>query len=159
MTLRPILFRPQMVTAIRSGVKVETRRPVKDPARPPCAVGDLLWVRETWREEDGRIVHQADCPPGRRRHFSWRPSIFMPKRACRLILSVEEVTSQRLIQIRAAGVLAEGVGLRAEFRELWDSIHDNKPTAWANNPTVWVIRFRALFGSERARALAELKGE
>jgi hypothetical protein len=43
----PALFRGDMVRSILVRVKRETRRPDKN-GKPPCAVGDRLWVRETW---------------------------------------------------------------------------------------------------------------
>lgn len=67
---KPILFNTEMVKAIQSGCKTQTRRIVKNqdgihPRRsnigffgwddghgyqmmPPCKEGDILWVRETW---------------------------------------------------------------------------------------------------------------
>jgi hypothetical protein len=50
------------------------------------AVGDRLWVRETWLEcgaGSGRYDYRADTEDGPAR---WRPSIHMPRRASRLTL-------------------------------------------------------------------------
>lgn len=63
---------------------------VKDRAwkgvKVPYVVGDVIWVRETFskNEKDSSIILKADnlqpfCG-------GWKPSIFMPKEACRLFL-------------------------------------------------------------------------
>ncbi len=46
--IKPILFKTDMVQAILDGRKTVTRRKVKNPAKPPCLAGDILYVRETW---------------------------------------------------------------------------------------------------------------
>jgi hypothetical protein len=107
----------------------------------PCpfgAPGDLLWVRETWRQfasrpkardpfPDNAVVdYRADFKPEDLRGGvdeygdkfdapKWRPSILMPRWASRLILRVVSVRAERVQQISGADVLAEGVG------EPWNS--------------------------------------
>lgn len=88
-------------------------------ARPPCKVGDIMWVRETWSthydgihddlqfcyKADG-IDLQAECMPGESNR--WYPSIHMPKEAARIFLRVTDVRVERLQDIDNAGALAEG---------------------------------------------------
>lgn len=94
--------------------------------RQPAAVGDLLWVRETWAYHGGdeylyqrepravayRATHEwgsletADDAPGGR----WRPSIHMPRWASRITLEVTSIAVQRLQDITPADILAEGFG-------------------------------------------------
>lgn len=45
--IRPILFNTEMVRAVLEGRKTATRR-IRKGDKPPCAVGDVLWVREAW---------------------------------------------------------------------------------------------------------------
>lgn len=144
MTSRPIIFSGPMVRAILEGRKTQTRRvlkpqpsqvsgsavwfdwqPGKEPPKPYCKPGDLLWVREafigargydaqppskwgnkpTWYVADG-------APDG----DSWRflsdrvhPSIHMPRWASRITLIVEDVRVQRLQDISEEDAMAEGV--------------------------------------------------
>ncbi|WP_313217471.1 hypothetical protein [Stenotrophomonas sp.] len=135
--------------------------------------GDRLWVRESWqfeinamgsaREEDGPFVYAADTyQTGRRIEERWRPSIHMPRWACRLVLEITAVRVERLQAISEADAKAEGVqpdqvrminlfGCTGEeradayrraaarpFRELWTSTGGD----WDSNPWVWVIEFK-----------------
>lgn len=94
----------------------------------PHAVGDRLWVRETWAkvgdaEDDVHAcpdlrVHayyraDAACPE----HQPWRPSIFMPRWASRITLIVEDVRVERLQDISEADVLADGAPLDPDHRD------------------------------------------
>ncbi|HBP4857159.1 TPA: hypothetical protein L5610_002416 [Pseudomonas aeruginosa] len=82
-----------------------------------------------------------------------RPSIHMPRWACRILLEITAVRVERLQDIseeqaRAEGYPAErecetgGSGLDAWlwFRSLWGGI--NGPEAFTANPWVWVIEFK-----------------
>lgn len=145
--------------------------------------GDLLWVRETWAIPDseplrGRVLpreyvaYAASCPlvdiesPSIR----WRPSIHMPRWACRLVLEVVSVRVERLQEITEEGALMEGsflgrcpcsemrrkprVPIEAAFRQtgcyihgiefktLWDSIYSAKGRGWDANPWVWAVEFK-----------------
>ncbi len=124
---------------------------------------DRLWVRETWRERDGRIEYRADnCydgPPdgsADAESQNWRPSIFMPRAHSRLTPEVTSVRVERLQDITHHDALAEGVidqelgagdlidGSYAvtNFAFLWDQINGTR-RPWHSNPWVWVISFAA----------------
>jgi len=107
---RPILFSGPMVRALLAGRKTQTRRLATSPLAK-VQVGDLLWVRETWRP-----VHSADPSLGARYRVDagldqtvWRPSIHMPRWASRLTLEVTEVRIQHLQDITEDDAFAEGV--------------------------------------------------
>ncbi|MBW5802221.1 hypothetical protein [Halomonas elongata] len=151
--------------------------------------GDRLWVREAWQgplvsEEDmaadptwakdlsvyqtpGHCAYRAS---GDSCEFfdahedevvaRWRPSIHMPRWACRLLLEVTAVRVERLQDIGDSDAAMEGVeeqgydwvnyryrddshvalSARASFSTLWDSI--NGLGAWNTNPWVWVVEFQ-----------------
>lgn len=88
--------------------------------------GDRLWVRETWQQIErntrkfsefaivdtpmksaGGLIYAADElaeePP------AWRPSIHMPRWACRLELEVTGVRVERLCEISDEDAIKEGV--------------------------------------------------
>lgn len=98
-----------------------------------CPYGQLkdrLWVRETWRPlcrcglqgalvqyQAGGATYQAPFWPGSQNLGPWwkacldpwRPSIFMPRRASRILLEVEEVRLKPLQAISFDDCLAEGI--------------------------------------------------
>lgn len=142
-------------------------RAVKCPYGQP---GDRLWVRETWalnqvmpleHRAPGEFIYGADLNESgvRRYAVTWKPSIHMPRAACRLVLEVTRVRVERLQDISEADAMAEGCPpawldagdnttvhaeapptYRQGFARLWREI--NGDGAWAANPWVWVVEFR-----------------
>lgn len=128
--------------------------------------GDRLWVRETWshdgpdletvraRCEDmlvggityGPYYRATESAPDT---LTWKPSIHMPRWACRLLLDVKAVRVERLQDITQADAIAEGCpadpspGRSASvvFHDLWDSLNEKRGYGWDTNPWVWVIEF------------------
>lgn len=119
--------------------------------------GDRLWVRETWANGTTRAMYRAGCnesytPPD----GQWRPSIHMPRWACRLLLEVTDVRVERLQAITYEQAVAEGVhrdqrmwyatyeGGQAfqypeqAFAQLWRQTGGD----WDANPWVWVVEFK-----------------
>lgn len=136
--------------------------------------GDRLWVRETFaalsageyepvkpRYGYGQEIRFAatdplsDCDVGVR-GYAWRPSIHMPRWACRILLEVTDVRVERLQDITYEQAAAEGIqrdhrmwfatdeGGKAfqhpehAFAELWRKTGGD----WHANPWVWVVEFK-----------------
>lgn len=126
-----------------------------------AAGGSRLWVRETWAANphagaagQPAVFYRADGPVGGYpTDGPWRPSIFMPRWASRLLLEVTDVRVQRVQEISADDCVDEGIdpssipgvgsddALRSAFTDLWDSIN-GKRAPWASNPWVWCVTFR-----------------
>lgn len=155
--------------------------------------GDILWVRETWqhaksthchcpqssepspcdewsngigcRSNRGKVVYAADGAS----EVLWKPSIHMPKEACRLFLRIKSVRVERLQDISEQDAIAEGVQYWADdhdtelldatfrnyktgernlvtsyssFQSLWQKINGDE--SWGSNPWVWVIEFERI---------------
>lgn len=130
--------------------------------------GDRLWVREAWvadaqvnavaprdLSQGEPILYPADgaarqtgCAmivPGK-----VRPSIHMPRWACRILLEITDVRVERLQEITPSQCIAEGAWRIEEkeqgrgheavaaFQDLWQSTGGD----WDANPWVWVVEFR-----------------
>ena len=111
--------------------------------------GDRLWVRETWmcdgygrrHQSQGMVRYRADAES----MGAWRPSIFMPRWASRLLLENIGVRVERLQDISDADILAEGFpedppSYAEGFAAKWNEINPKYP--WSSNPWVWVIEFK-----------------
>ncbi len=175
---RPMLFSGPMVRAVLEGRKTQTRRVIADRhllGGPPeeallkmCPyglAGDALWVKETFFDVSkfkhaplfaavvADSIYRADYDYRERKGkiigcHHWKPSIFMPRRASRILLEVVSVRVERLQQISEADCVAEGVRMgppakgqtlipyKAGYQQLWESI--NGPESWTDNPWVWV---------------------
>jgi hypothetical protein len=149
-----------------------------NPVKPKYSIGDVLWVRETWQVTD--FLHISDDNWGyiykasengedwesNSEDWKWKPSIFMPKEACRLFLEVTDIRVERLQGISEEDAKCEGaykvyedekrrffyhesdtvkmVGdygdYRTGFKAIWQKI--NGAESWDENPFVWVIEFK-----------------
>jgi hypothetical protein len=140
--------------------------------------GDLLWVRETWAGElatvamsvtpgivegskRGMVAYRASFRGDESPFGRWRPSIHMPKWACRYWLRVTGVRVERVQEITAEDARAEGIEIPRcgcevcatgsaicpadasefvlAFASLWDET--NGAGAWDRNDWVWVVDF------------------
>lgn len=137
-------------------------------ACPHGKTGDRLWVRETHYiiGEGNQYFYRATGGFSQHKEFDeangntplvwagpWKPSIFMPRAACRTLLEITSVRVERLQDISEADALAEGCKpnylpnrayedqpYRSGFVSLWQGI--NGHGSWAANPWVWVIEFK-----------------
>lgn len=147
---------------------------VKCPFGEP---GDILWVRETFAPQlknftdskhvTGGFIHKTDSE-GKlwddAHFYKWKPSIHMPKKACRLFLLIKSVRIERLQDISESDAISEGVGkygtsdnfvyrdyldsncsygqAKNSFMSLWYFIDGVE--SWNQNPWVWVIEFERI---------------
>lgn len=147
---RGMIFNGEMVRAILDGRKTQTRRPIKwkqtrlteigeredgskwpwsEDAEHACdfwhpcpfgAVGDRIWVRETWArynidQNSHDIAYRATTPEDWPEEGRWRPSIHMPRWASRILLEITNVRVERLNAISEEDAQREGV-----HTEVWD---------------------------------------
>lgn len=167
--------------------------------------GERIWVRETcwiwgrwykngktatgrqkWQFKANRTVAAHFDPnnaqnaikgtPRERSAYWKRPSIFMPRRACRLLLDVKLIRVERLNDISDTDAIAEGIRYRHEldpcgschyqsqiepnkgfnspvaaFRELWDSLNASRGYGWDTNPWCWIIEFERVKDGESSQ--------
>ena len=135
---------------------------------------DVLWVREgfTWLTKNpDSWVYRAD-PDNRNLDTRWKPSIHMPKAACRLFLEITKVRVERLQDISEEDAIKEGieylgdgklmpwkdymksggfVGAKTSFQSLWAKINGIK--SWDTNPWVWVVEFELADDPEEIRSI------
>ncbi len=129
----------------------------------PYAIGDRLWVRETWAHhpEIPAPVPCAACFKADKGYVEdelrWRPSIHMPRWASRLTLLVTDVRVQRVQEISAADAIAEGIppaansmtidcdtpDPRRSFQTLWNSLNAKRGYSAEVNPWVVALTFTA----------------
>ena len=152
---RPISFNDEMVRALLTGRKNQTRRLAgNEKCCPFGEPGDLLWVRERFaKAEDGRYVYAADSA---QHHVRCRPAFHMPRAAARLLLRITSVRRESLQSIRPDDARHEGFdpaqsgpSPRKWFAVLWDRIFTDTGTRWDDDPAVWVIRFERVEATAR----------
>ena len=125
---------------------------IDEVACPYGSPGDILWVRECFNNciinSEESFIYKADWETSDVK-LKWKPSIHMPKEACRLFLKITNVRVERLKDITEMDAIFEGcmqydkntnlmTALYA-FELLWKKI--NGENSWNSNPWVWVIEF------------------
>lgn len=151
---------------------------------PYGQAGDRLWVRETCKiggtygkklEKVSVLYRADDCLKYEILHYQsglllasdkgWRPSIHMPKWACRLWLEITEARVEQINQISEEDAIAEGMSCEyvlnhvlphyesgeryisanyypEVFRQFWNSLNAKRGYGWDMNPWVWVLSFK-----------------
>lgn len=137
---------------------------------PYGKIGDILWVRETFYiskyddiKQECPYIYKASVFDADKLDLKWKPSIYMPQKACRLFLKITDIRCERLMDISEEDAKAEGVDFQfaemfqedrfkdyldfnsdyrtaySSFQSLWESI--NGVESFNANPWVWVIQF------------------
>jgi len=135
--MKSIIFTPESIRAILDGKKTQTRRMLKDPARPRYVAGDTVYAKETWAPADflfdgvERVPAQciayvdetarycrdsvleewvsADTTYWNWRKVKWCSPLMMPEWASRLRLSIASVRAELASAITEDDARAEGV--------------------------------------------------
>lgn len=118
----------------------------------PYEVGDIIGVKETWAEIDGRIAYRVDDEMPEGWHMTaWNSSTRLPKEHVRLFLEVVNVRVERLQDISLNDIVCEGIWLlgtlmpEVTFAGGWDdSMSERKRNkyGWRSNPWVEVVEFK-----------------
>lgn len=184
MAIKPILFDSNAVRAILEDRKTCARKFLKQPFTvhpngyitrqrgneslcpydPPYEPGDILYVRESFYEDDNCVLFRADNEKltgyrsmrGEDITVKWRPSSNMPKDIARIWIKVTDVRVERLQDITLKQIEKEGVvdteypyALNGEekmyaFSNYWNGTIRKEVIdlyGWVKNPYVWVIEF------------------
>lgn len=92
---------------------------------PYGKVGDKLWVRETFAvigHTTKHYVYKADAEGiPKWEDMKWKPSIFMPRAACRITLQITSVKVERLQDITEAQAIAEGINPEVTGDDLYEN--------------------------------------
>lgn len=149
-------------------------------SRPICRygkIGTILWVRETFANSlnKGEFCYKSDTdnPIYLDKNWKWKPSLFMPKSACRIFLKITDIRVERLQDISEDDATKEGIELinhncfknymqskewaynnqnQNGFEMVEDPIGSfaslwssiNGEQSWNDNPWVWVISFEKI---------------
>jgi len=131
--------------------------------QPKYQIGDILWVRETFHKyitgknnsayDEGQIIYsfRANNKLTEKAKI-WKPSIFMPKEACRLFLECTDVRVERILDITEKDAIAEGVEKYFDtgFYVMYGSKNDWAATAYASFAYLWeTINGKASFNANR----------
>ncbi len=152
---------------------------------PKYKVGDVFWVRETFQITD--FLHPSDENYGyiykasengkdwqnNYENWKWKPSLFMPKTACRIFLKIKSIRVERLQEISEQDAISEGIieilpQMYSQYREWKNYINPDNPhgyksdynnpinsfkslwqsingkDSWNVNPFVWVYEFEQI---------------
>jgi hypothetical protein len=111
-------------------------------------------IPEKWSDRVEQVWAELSVPDNYKidqaaRDHKWRPSIFLPRWASRIMLEIISVRAERLQDISVSDAIAEGYdGSNPSpvdpsikwYAYLWEFI--NGPGSWDANPWVWVIEFK-----------------
>lgn len=125
-------------------------------------VEDIIWVRETYSNgsvEKGKHTGFRYKADEVNYNVKWKPSLFMPKDACRIFLKCVSVHAERLQDIDEESAINEGIEIVplsniyykdytgngyfqkavSSYYSLWQKI--NGKDSHKENPFVWVYKF------------------
>lgn len=108
---------------------------IEKHVKPPCEIGDILYIRETWKKYKKMVGQGNNCylkefygykadenNPNNPSEFydgNWKPSIHMPKEAARIFLKVTNVRAEKLQDITEDGTKLEGISPFTKDNTVW----------------------------------------
>ncbi|GAA0817723.1 hypothetical protein [Clostridium tertium] len=129
----------------------------------PYDVGDILYVRETWKKYTKRIGKGENCRiaefygykadedkrgnPSEFYEGNWKPSIHMPKEAARIFLKVTNVRVERLQDITEEGAIKEGIRVYTKDEKVYKYALNEKQYPWIIMPREPITPFCELWNS------------
>ncbi|HCM1966618.1 TPA: hypothetical protein N3A41_001062 [Salmonella enterica subsp. houtenae serovar 41:z29:-] len=147
---------------------------------PFGAVGDRIWVRETYQgplfdyehmesyledsskfEKPEFCVYRADGKPAPEfydaddnLHCGWSPSIHMPRWASRILLEITSVRVERLNSISEQDALSEGIDRErlGESQDNYDCIADHNMTGRPTATGAFKYLWESIYGEENWQA-------
>jgi len=194
----PILMNTEMVIATLEDRKTCTRRPIKKPfeihangyiTRPvgnerlcpylcPCGrIGDLLYVRETWKfigtnmnrlgrthyQQDGIFKYKADNEQVQitrpwediekymTKGTNWKPSIHMPKWAARIWLEITDMRVERVQDITEEQAINEGISFQYKdgltSHDFYGTSSDNFDIMAPNAYTAYINLWNSIYNN------------
>lgn len=150
------------------GIEIDNRTisPFNGIWKCPYEVGDVLWVRETFSPISNhnflKFIYKEGLSDWTDDLIKWKPSIFMPKEACRIFLKIKSIRVERLKSISREDARSEGIevdpALKTKFKHytnncttyneqtsffsLWEMINGKQSLDY--NPFVWVYEFEQI---------------
>lgn len=163
------IVKPQPSSPVRpncDGLWSDTKDPVTRYFACPHPAGSLIYSKETFGIFRGATIFRADClnrngeedADGERcrRDYDviWKPSIFMPHVASRMLFEVMDVRVERVQDISDEDALAEGVEPHErnqamnfpseQYMILWNKLNDDAGFGWDVNPWTWAYSLKRI---------------
>jgi hypothetical protein len=144
------------------------------PSCPYGKVGDIIYVRETYKHQMGVYTYKASPNVFMKTQnmgptttiSPWKPSIYMPKSAARIFLEITDISVERLNDISEVDSINEGIEVlfdeslgMNQYRDYLNEYPNyNNPinsffSLWRSingleslrdNPWVWVVKFKQI---------------
>jgi hypothetical protein len=127
---------------------------------PGCSFGDAMMARKLsvfYRHGSRKDIANGGSFSGSAIHVDyadidfpmdkwgrWRPSIFMPRWASRILLDVVSVRVAQLSDMTEADARAEGFACVEEFDGYWMSLNGKRGYPWRAGLWVWVVEFKRI---------------
>lgn len=129
--------------------------------KPPYQQSDILYARETWgKDKHDKYHYRVDYPEHDYKPYPiWHRPTHMPKEAARIFLQVTDIKIEMVQDITEEGAIAGGFinthgfirspdneyekpahTAKENFVFTWNNLYKN----WADNPWVWVLKFKRL---------------